>query len=158
MTTVWRLAPPAFAHLLEGEGSRIAGGRWNSPGRQVLYTSAHLSLSVLEVYVHIAPALRDDMPEFEALRIDVPDDAGMTNVSIDQFERLMASRDPLAACQSAGDDWTSRGVDLVLRAPSVLVPEDLNLMLNPAHPRMHEVAIRSSRRFRFDPRLSEARR
>jgi RES domain-containing protein len=158
MATVWRLAPPAFAHLLDGEGSRIAAGRWNSPGRQVMYTSAHLSLSVLEVYVHIAPALRDDVPEFEAVRLDVPDDAGVTNVSLEQFERLMASRDPLAACQSVGDDWTSRGGDLVLRAPSVLVPEELNVMLNPAHPRMREVKIRSSRRFRFDPRPSTARR
>jgi RES domain-containing protein len=88
----------------------------------------------------------------------VPDDAGMTNVSTEQFERLMASRDPLAACQAAGDEWTSRGVDLVLRAPSVFVPEDLNVMLNPAHPRMREVAIRSSRRFRLDPRLSKTGR
>jgi RES domain-containing protein len=158
MASLWRLAPRTFAHVLDGEGSRIAGGRWNSPGRQVLYTSAHLSLSVLEVYVHIAPALRDDVPEFEAVCIDVPDDAGVTNVSNEQFERLMASRDPLAACQSAGDGWISRGIDLVLRAPSVLVPEDLNLMLNPAHPRMREVAIRSSRRFRFDPRLSKTGR
>jgi len=37
------------------------------------------------------------------------------------------------------------------------VPEESNLMLNPAHPRMRDVAIVSRRRFRFDPRLSPIR-
>src|ERR1043166_3188063 len=153
MAMVWRLTPPAFAHLLDGEGSREVGGRWNSPGGRVVYSSSHLSLAVLEVYVHIAPALRDDLPEFEAVRIDVPDDASRTEISLRAFERLMASSDTLAACRSAGDDWLARGADLILRAPSVLIPEELNFMLNPTHPRMPEVSIVSSRTFRFDPRL-----
>jgi RES domain-containing protein len=154
MPFAWRLAPPAFARSLDGEGSRIAGGRWNSPGRQLVYASSHLSLSVLEVYVHIAPALRDEIPEFEAARISVPDDVSSTDVSMDQFERLMTGPDSLKACQSFGDDWIFRGTNLVLRAPSFLVPEDVNIMLNPAHPRMREVVISSTRPFRFDPRLA----
>lgn len=157
MATVWRLTPPAFARMLDGEGSREPGGRWNSPGGRVVYTSSHLSLSVLEVYVHIAPSLRDELPDFEAVRINVPDDASALDISIEQFERLMAERDSMAACQAAGDDWLSRGSDLVFRAPSVLVPEEINIMLNPAHPRMKDVSILSARRFRFDPRLATAR-
>lgn len=157
MPTVWRLAPPGFARSLDGEGSWIAGGRWNSPGRRVLYTSSVLSLSVLEVYVHIAPTLRDELPEFEAISIHVPDDAGITHVSNGQFDELMAIPDSLVGCRSIGDNWIHRGVDLLLQAPSVLVPEDLNLMLNPAHPRMQDVHIISTRPFRFDPRLATAR-
>jgi RES domain-containing protein len=65
----------------------------------------------------------------------------------------MANAALLAACQAFGDTWLAAGVDLILAAPSVIVPEELNVMLNPAHPRMHEVAIVSARRFRFDPRL-----
>jgi RES domain-containing protein len=78
----------------------------------------------------------------------------MVEISIDRFTRLMAASDPLTACRAVGDEWLARASNLVLRAPSVLVPEDLNLMLNPAHPAMAEVKIESARRFRFDPRLA----
>ena len=42
----------------------------------------------------------------------------------------MGSRDPLAACQKIGDDWLARGSDLVLRAPSVVIPEEFNTKSN----------------------------
>jgi hypothetical protein len=49
-----------------------------------------------------------------------------------------------------------RGEALVLIAPSAVVPQELNVMLNPAHPRMTDVRIIASTRFRFDPRLAVA--
>jgi RES domain-containing protein len=152
MPVVWRLAPPRFAHLLDGEGSYEGGGRWNSPGGRAIYTSSHLSLCVLEVYAHFPAQERDRLPDLEALRISVPDDASRTEISAQRFEKLMHSPDPMAACQAVGDEWLSRGSDLIMQAPSVVVPEE-NIMLNPAHPRMQEVTIVTSRRFRFDPRL-----
>jgi RES domain-containing protein len=158
MATVWRLTPPQFARMLDGEGSSLAGGRWNSQGRRALYTSSHLSLCVLEVYVHMPLELRAELADFEAVRIGVPDHATRTEVSIEQLSSLMASSDPLAACQAIGDDWLASGADLILQAPSVLVPEDLNIMLNPAHRHMSEVSVVETRRFRFDPRLAVPRR
>ena len=157
MTTVWRLTPPRYAHMLDGEGSRDAGGRWNSPGLRAVYTSSHLSLCVLEVYVNMPPELRVELADFEAICINVPDDAARTEISIGQLAGLLSSPDPLAACRAVGNDWLTHGSDLVLRAPSVLVPEDPNIMLNPAHPRMIEVAIVSTRHFHFDPRLAVVR-
>ena len=156
MATVWRLTPPAFARALNGEGSKLAGGRWNSPGIALLYTSSHLSLCVLEVFVNIPPALRDGLDAFEAVRLRIPDDAGTTQISIGEFATMLAAPEPLGACRVAGDRFIADARDLVLAAPSVIVPEELNLMLNPAHPRMGDVAIISSRRFRFDPRILAA--
>jgi RES domain-containing protein len=156
MPAVWRLTSPAYAHLLDGEGSRMAGGRWNSPGRPMLYTSSHLSLCLLEVFVHIPAQLRDSLPDLEAVRIMVPDDASATELSADEFERVMKVAHPLAACRAFGDAWLDRGEDLVLRAPSVLVAEEHNVMLNPAHEHMVRVRIQSSRRFRFDPRMARS--
>ena len=73
MPLIWRLTSPAYAHVLDGEGARVAGGRWNSPGRRVVYASSHLSLSVLEVFVHIPPSLRDDLPaRIDAVREQAP--------------------------------------------------------------------------------------
>jgi RES domain-containing protein len=154
MATVWRLTPPAYARLLDGEGSRLAGGRWNSPGCPLVYTSTHLSLSVLEVLVHFPPELRDNLPELEATQLSVPDNAGATEIPLDQFRGLLADGQPLSTCRAFGDEWVARGSALVLKAPSVLVPEELNVMINPAHSGMREVTIVSSRRFHFDPRFT----
>lgn len=153
MTGVWRLTPSAFARSFDGEGASLAGGRWNSRGVPALYTSSQLSLCVLEVLVNIPARLRDVLPPFQAVRMSIPDDAGTTEIGLRKFEAMLASADPLSACRTAGDRWIAEGRDLVFAAPSVLVPEELNLMLNPAHPRMSEVAIVSTRRFHFDARL-----
>lgn len=153
MATVWRLAPAIHSRSLDGEGNRLMGARWNSPGHGIVYTCANLSLSVLEVYVHIPATLRLDLPDFEAVRLNIPDDAGTTEIGAADFEAILAAADPPAACRAAGDRWIAAGRDLILAAPSVIVPEEFNLMLNPAHPRMREVAIISTRRFRFDARL-----
>lgn len=154
MPLVWRLARPEFAEHLDGEGSRLVGGRWNPIGRAALYTSEHLSLSVLEVYVHLPPQMRDVLPILTAVQISIPDDVGLTRVTAQQLAELLASSDPLAASLAIGTAWIDRGLDLVLQVPSVLVPEEANLVLNPAHPRMGEVRIVSTRAFRFDPRLA----
>ncbi len=153
MPTAWRLTPSAFAGALDGEGASLAGGRWNSRGVPMLYTSSHLSLCVLEVLVNIPPRMRDDLTVFEAVRLRIPDDAGTTEIGIGQFEAMLSSSDPQAACRKVGDRWIAEGQNFVLAAPSVIVPEEQNLMLNPAHPRMRDVAIVSTRRFDFDARL-----
>jgi hypothetical protein len=102
--------------------------------------------------------LRAELPEFTAVCIEIPDDATKTEISIARLADLMTGPDPLAACQAAGDDWLAHGTDLILQAPSVLVPEDSNIMLNPTHPRSGEVSVVSSRSFQFDPRLAIERR
>jgi RES domain-containing protein len=151
---VWRLTPPAYARVLDGRGNRETGARWNSPGRGVVYASFNLSLCVLETYVHIPPALRLSLPEFEAARIEIPDNAGVTEISPATLARAMATPDPAAACRAIGDQWLSRGDDLILAAPSTIVAEEMNVMINPAHPRMRDVRVTATRRFQFDPRLT----
>jgi RES domain-containing protein len=153
MPLAWRLARPEFAEHLDGEGSRIEGGRWNPIGVPALYTSKHLSLSVLEVYVHLPPQMRDALPVLTAVQISIPEAVGSTCVTAEQLTQLLASADPLAACQAMGEVWISRGRDLMLQVPSILVPEETNLVLNPAHSHMREVKIVSTRAFHFDPRL-----
>jgi RES domain-containing protein len=147
------LSPPAYAETLNGEGNRIFGARWNSPGRGVVYTCETLSLCVLETYVHFSPAQRDAIPDYEAVQINIPDDAGTKLLLAKEFEDLLETDDPMSAFRAIGDNWLAAARDLALIAPSVVVPEDMNIMLNPAHPRMKDVRIARRRRFHFDPRL-----
>jgi RES domain-containing protein len=153
MPLVWRLSPPAYAEALDGKGNRVFGARWNSPGRGVVYTCESLSLCVLETYVHFSPAQREIIPNFEAVQISIPDDAGATRIKIEMYRQILSQRDPLAAFRKIGDDWLTGGRDLLLIAPSVIIPEDMNIMLNPVHPRMKDVVIASRRNFQFDSRL-----
>ena len=155
----WRLARSEFADGLDGEGARLFGGRWNSRGRSALYTSSHLSLSVLEVYVHIPPDLRDDLPILQAVQIfDSRRRRRRRTFRKSNSITLLESADPMAACRAMGDGWLDRNAELVLEVPSILVPEETNLILNPAHPRMREVEIVSSRAFRSTHALRSRRR
>ncbi len=141
---VYRLAKGAFV-ALDGEGARLFGGRWNSAGRPVVYAAASPSLALLEVLVHL------DLPpelipaDYRLLTIEIPDDAPM--------ERLGATPDEPAACVAIGDDFLSRGAALALLAPSVVVPQERNALINVRHPAMGGVRTVADQAFRFDPRL-----
>ena len=56
-------------------------------------------------------------------------------------------------CRKAGDRWLDEGKALLLRAPSAVVPQEMNFMFNPPHPRMGEVKIVHREAFLFDNRL-----
>jgi RES domain-containing protein len=51
---IWRICEATFAEsAFSGEGASIVGGRWNSKGKRMVYTAEHLSLAILEVFVHL---------------------------------------------------------------------------------------------------------
>jgi RES domain-containing protein len=145
---VHRLAKAAFI-ALDGEGARLYGGRWNSPGRPMIYAAASPSLAVLEVLVHLDLSA-DLMPDdYRMLAIDVPDDAPM--------ERLSEAPAEARACVVAGDDFLTRGAALVLRVHSVVIPQELNALINPRHPDIARVRLVDNEPFRFDQRLLDIR-
>ena len=58
---VWRLCKSKHA-AFDGEGARLAGGRWNRRGTAVVYASESLSLAALELLVHVDAALLPGRP------------------------------------------------------------------------------------------------
>ncbi|MDQ3308821.1 MAG: RES family NAD+ phosphorylase, partial [Gemmatimonadota bacterium] len=54
---------------MDGEGARLAGGRWNSRGIPLVYASTHLSLAALEYLVHVSPATAPS--DLMSIEIDV---------------------------------------------------------------------------------------
>jgi RES domain-containing protein len=52
-----------------------------------------------------------------------------------------------------GSEWLRSGRAAVLEVPSVLVPGETNLLLNPAHVDFKRLRIARARAFSFDPRL-----
>lgn len=149
---VFRLARYNRRHDLSGHGAYLFGGRWNLPGRAVLYTASQRALAVLELLVHLpAKDLPDDM---YLLTLDVPDDVSReelfpADLPAD-WQRLSVPQ-PTAAI---GQRWLESGRTLALRVPSVVVPDEHNLLLNPAHPEFARVRLAlEPAHFCFDERL-----
>ena len=141
---VFRLAKAAFT-ALDGEGARLYGGRWNAPGRPMVYAAASPSLAVLEILVHL------DLPpdllpaDYRLLAIDIPDDAPV--------ERLDGTPADAAQCEALGEAFLDRAAALVLLAPSAVVPQERNALINVRHPDMARVKVINDEAFRLDPRL-----
>lgn len=93
---VWRLAIGRF-HEIDGEGARLYGGRWNSPGVPVVYAATHLSLALLEQLVHLNP---EELPDaFRAFAVSVPHDVRPEVLPVGD---LPSDRE---ACRRYGDVW-----------------------------------------------------
>lgn len=147
---VWRLARRAH-QALDGEGARLAGGRWNSPGVALVYTSATVSLAALEYLVHVD--LEDVPGDLIAMCVELPDGAPIEEVAIGDLPKDWNRQPQHPACVEIGDEWAARAETLALRVPSAIVPEEFNYLINPAHPEAATVRVIASREFSFDARL-----
>lgn len=140
MTVAWRLCRAPFA-ALDGEGARRFGGRWNNPGRPLVYLADHPALAVLEVVVHLDLSPEDLPDDYVLLRVALPDEPPP-----DLPGAIVETR-------AAGDRWLASLSSALLRVPSVIVPHATNLLLNPLHPAAHVARVVESTPFHFDPRL-----
>ena len=145
---VWRLTKPAHAPGLDGEGARLWGGRWNSPGVGMVYCATSLALAALEMLVHLPPAMRraGALPVLVAVGLDVPDDQiGPLNLNL-----LPDDQD---ACRIWGNQWIASQSGLAMVVQSMVIKQERNVLLNPAHPAMADVRVISQEPFIFDDRL-----
>jgi RES domain-containing protein len=141
----WRLASSRYSPLT-GEGARLAGGRWNSPGVALIYASESLALCLAECLVHIPTGLPRD---YHAIRLEVPDGASEW---LDPARLPAGWESDIGYTRAIGDEWCRQGRSLALRVPSAVLPESTNVLLNPAHPLIERVGV-TIQPFTFDPRL-----
>lgn len=146
----WRICRRRHA-ALKGEGARLHGGRWNTPGGAVVYASSTLALAALELLVHVDP---EDVPrDLVAMSIAIPHDAPVTTITPGDLPRDWNRHPAHPACAALGDRWLAEGAALILTVPSAVVPEEANVLVNPRHPRARHVSVASVRPFAFDRRL-----
>ena len=148
---LWRLVKPDYAPGLDGEGARLAGGRWNPPGVAVVYCSESLALAVLESFVHLPPALRGaaPLPEMTAVKLALPEGAPVWEPEEAELPDLADPED----CRAFGGDWVAAARTLALAVPSAVVPLERNWLVNPAHPEAAGIRVLAEEAFRFDRRM-----
>ena len=69
---VYRLSKAQFAHDLSGKGAELVGGRWNSRGNAMLYTSQSIALCVTEIAVHVPLGILPK--DYQLIHIEIPDE------------------------------------------------------------------------------------
>jgi RES domain-containing protein len=146
---VWRLTRAVYsADPLSGRGAALVGNRWNSPGVHMGYTSTSRPLAVLEMLVHVA---RDTVPADPILiPIDMPD--GLV-VEARDLPSDWADLPYGPEARRFGDLWITQRASVGLLVPSVVIPAERNLLINPAHPALRRVRVRPTEPFAFDRRL-----
>ncbi len=149
---VYRLVHPRHSlTAFSGEGAFLAGGRWNSPGVRVVYASSTVALTVLEALAY--RKARKPLTPRHLYRV-VLDESQVTWLRPEELpEDWMAYPHP-ESTQAIGDDWVNRGETLALAVPSVLAPQESNLVLNSMHPDFAHLRIEGPEVFPFNPRLT----
>jgi RES domain-containing protein len=147
----WRICKRRHA-AFDGEGARLFGGRWNLPGTAVVYVSESLSLAALEMLVHCDPAL---LPaDLSAIEVEIPGSVSIERVEADRLPRTWRRTPAPESLARLGTDWARSLSSPVLSVPSVLVPRERNLLLNPAHPGFRAIRIGKAEPFSLDARLA----
>ncbi|TVQ16086.1 MAG: RES domain-containing protein [Balneolaceae bacterium] len=147
----WRMTKPEYANsALSGLGARQFGGRFNSPGHAVFYTSGSISLCMLEMLVQVNKQKRLDSfictgISFDESLVEWRPAGSLPN----GWDDLPYTR---VSCET-GDEWLNSGRTAVLAVPSVVVPQEWNYLLNPVHPDFKSLKVSESTFTPFDRRL-----
>lgn len=154
---VWRVTRKAHAGKpLTGEGARRFGGRWNHVGSSVVYTSGTLSLAVLEYLVNLP---MNDLPnDLVSVQVQVPDGLPRAEISTNFLPDNWRTFPAIEELKDIGTAWVSGGNTAILEVLSVVIPSELNYLINPAHPEIRQVEILSVEPFALDARFYPSRK
>ena len=142
------LARSEARDAFSGEGGLHVAGRWNSLGTRVVYTSGSVALACLETLVHLQKLRATE--ERWLFAIDVPD---RLVEDLRPLPRAWNAGPSSADAAAAGDRWTIEQRSVALLIPSVIVPMEMNALINPRHPEFRLQWVKKPVRFRYDPRL-----
>lgn len=152
----WRLQKPRYgespADLLSGEGAWRAGGRWNSRGRRVVYLSSSLALATLEMLAQVRNAAI--LPHYLKLSIRIPEDVIFELGPSDWPPGWDDQHLHPPSAQQIGDTWVDLKQSAALLVPSAVVPEEWNVLVNPAHPDFKRIVVGDVSVYRVDPRIA----
>ena len=149
---LYRITQEQFSDDLSGNGSRLFGGRWNSEGFFALYTSVTRSMALLETLAH-TPAKMLDSKKYQLITLAVPDIIIPEEILLSSLPDSWDAPDTRSFTKRIGDKFLTDEISLLLSVPCVLMPEEINYVLNPLHKDMRKVKIVHKRRIYFDKRI-----
>jgi RES domain-containing protein len=150
--SLWRISKRKYADTaFNGEGARRFGGRWNSRGQGMVYTSGTLSLAALEVFVHME--VEDVQTMLAMIRVDVPIEVQISYLDMALLPADWRTIPAPSVLATMGNQWFQAMETAILAVPSVVIPVEYNYLINPLHPDFTKFELHSPQAFEFDPRL-----
>ena len=153
---LWRIAtdtPDYTADDMSGAGAKNSGARWNRAGNATLYCGTNISLAVLETFVHLNAG---GLPLNRYLvEIEVPNDVW---VAAYDMRKPPVGWDAIPAgiiSFDIGDNWLKGKKTALMVVPSVIVPEEYNVLIHPHHPDTQKLKVRKVRKWTYDSRLTK---
>ncbi|MDP3668832.1 MAG: RES family NAD+ phosphorylase [Telluria sp.] len=151
---LWRIsveAPTYPANDLGGTGAKISGGRWNSVGTPVIYCSTNIALATLETVLYLRAG---GLPFNRFLvRIDIPDAVWRARTVLDPPPAGWDAVPNGRASGLTGDACAASAATALLLVPSVIVPDEQNVLINPLHVDSLTITATTIRRWIYDPRF-----
>ena len=151
MANFYRIVQAEWArNAMNGEGAFLHGGRWNPPGLHAVYLAESRALAALEIIVH-APRQVLSL-DWRIIEVEVPDDL-IQSASIADLPAGWQSLPSSLAARNFGEAWLRARKVLALKLPSVIIPEEHTLMLNPRHADVVKLRVSKPKKFELDSRF-----
>lgn len=138
---VYRICKEEYSKDLSGRGSFLQGGRWNSPGKYMLYTSTHRSLALLELLVHV-PLEIVRLGKYVLLTLEIP---GSLSPMPHQFSQ--------ENYREFGNAFLDAQSYLYVQVPSIIFPEEENVLINPLQKDFEKIKFINSQALVLDQRF-----
>lgn len=136
---------------LSSTGAYQYGGRWNSKGTYMLYTSENSSLAYLEFLAHVDPAFVP--PHLYIIELKLDDSAPVLILPEKDYPRNW-QKPGLRANQELGDKWMNEKKYIAVKVRSAVNNLENNYLLNPLFAEFEKlVKIQSVKKLEFDARL-----
>ena len=140
--------------MFSGAGAAAQGGRWNSPGKPVVYASETRALATLEIIAHLKnPAV---LEAYSICQLHIPGRLCM-KITVAElpngWDELVVN--PLVA-QAFGDEWLESGITPALKVPSAVMPDEFNYLLNPEHDDFADIELGDIEPYPIDERIGVA--
>lgn len=155
--SLWRIAsdtPDFTADDGSGKGAALCGGRWNARGTPLVYASSTRALACLETVVHLTGGVALPMNRY-LVQLEVPQDVWTARAVFDAAQHVGWDALPPGRVSIAWSTaWAVHGATCLAEVPSVIVPEERNVLVNPRHADAGRIALRKVRRWLYDPRAA----
>lgn len=146
-------APTYPADDLSGKGAERTGGRWNTVGVPLVYTSSTRALACLETVVHLPGPVGLALNRY-LVEISIPDDIWAARTECDVSTLVGWDAEPASLTSTGwGSRWAQKDTTALASVPSIVVPEELNILINPRHQDAGPITARKVRKWLFDARL-----
>jgi RES domain-containing protein len=151
LISAWRITKQKHVRTaFTGEGAKLYGGRWNSPGKLVVYTAESRALALAEILVHLESAAV--LSRYVVIQVEM-DKSNISHLDMRDLPKNWRTEPAPKLLQTLGDDRLHSGRSAVLRVPSAIVLGEFNYLLNPLHSDFSKLRIHGPERFSVDKRL-----